>query len=81
MSDLKPVDLARDFGRLEGEVKAMHRELGEAKAQIANLAEKVGDLTAALNQAKGGKKILILVAAAASAFGAFLVKVLPFLNP
>jgi hypothetical protein len=57
----------REFGRLEGEVIAMRREIDE-------LRDDVKKLLAAVENARGGWRTLLMVGAAAGALGGLITK-------
>ena len=60
-------DLERDMGRLEGRMGAMEKTVQEIHDDTKNIS-------AALNEARGGWKTLLLVAGVAGAAGAILSK-------
>lgn len=65
MPDIDP----RDYGRLEGEVHALRNEVNEMRGDIRTLL-------AAVENAKGGWRTLLIVGAIAGALGSGLTKVL-----
>jgi molybdopterin biosynthesis enzyme len=57
----------QDFGRLEGEVTALRRE-------VDLMRDDIKELLAAVENAKGGWRVLLAVGGVAGALGALVVK-------
>jgi hypothetical protein len=57
----------QDFGRLEGEVTALRRE-------VDLMRDDIKELLAAVESARGGWRVLLAVGAAAGALGGLAVK-------
>lgn len=65
--------------------EAVQRDLGRMEAQIATLtatvaaqAIELGKINTTLSEARGGWRIMMLVAGGSAAFGGLIVKILPF---
>lgn len=65
MSDLQ---LHRDVGRVEGDVKAL-------QLQLTAMQAKVDEMHRALMQAQGGWRVMVMVGGASAAVGAVIAKV------
>ena len=79
MTDPSHSDLQRDLGRLEGEMQAAHREIGDMKKVVDEVRGEIRAIRETLSEARGGWKTLLAVAGVAGAAGAGLSKLLPFL--
>ena len=67
-------DLHRDMGRLEGRMEAVERELREMKGVQGAIGQDLKAIRSTIDQATGGWKTILLVAAAGGAVGALLMK-------
>lgn len=67
-------DLHRDIGRLEGRMEAVERELRELKGTQGAIGQDLKAIRSTIDQAKGGWKTILLVAAAGGAVGALVMK-------
>lgn len=67
------VEIQRDLGGLEADMKTV-------KAQVAAMDAKLDKLALCMASAKGGYKALLAIGAAAGAAGGLLVKVVPFIG-
>lgn len=74
----------RDFGRLEATVAQLESRLENTvkhfEDKVGDLTGAVQDLTAALNQAKGGWKVMALFGSFISGATVLLLKLLGFLS-
>ena len=59
----------REFGRLEGAVASLKTELDDVKAKQATMDGKLDQVLAALGEAKGGWKMLVMLGGAGAALG------------
>lgn len=72
---MDPID-QREFGRLEANVEAQGREIGELKTTLAHMAVKLDELIALANKGRGGFWAgMTLVSMASAAVGWFAEKV------
>lgn len=62
----------KELGRLDADVANLQRDMTELKADMKAVL-------AAVNQAKGGWKTLMLISGVSGAAGALLAKLLPFI--
>ena len=67
MSDLTHADLARQLGRLEGEVAGLKDDMATVKADLRTMVD-------ALAQAKGGWKVIAAVASIGGFVGGLAFK-------
>lgn len=58
---------ARDFGRLEGEVAALHQMMTAQNVTLAQLSVQVDVVSRTLSEARGGWKTLLWIGGAAAA--------------
>jgi hypothetical protein len=70
MSTIDP----QDFGRLEGEVASLQREVVLLRTEIKESRDDIKELLAAVENARGGWRVLLAVGAAAGALGGLAVK-------
>jgi predicted RNase H-like nuclease (RuvC/YqgF family) len=84
-------ELQRDIGKLEAKVEALEKSneiLFEKLDKLQNILTKkieeqnrqVQDLKSVLTEAKGGWKVILMIAGVAGTIGAGLAKILPFLS-
>lgn len=82
-------DLQRDIGKLEAKVEALEKSnelLFEKLDKLQNALSKkieeqnrqILDLKSVLTEAKGGWKVILVIAGAAGSLGAALAKFLPY---
>lgn len=71
----------REFGQLEGAVKALDSKMGELAADVVALSEKVDTLTTLLTEAKGGWRALMWVAGASATLGGAVVAIVKMFLP
>jgi len=69
---MDPIDM-RDFGRLEANVEAQGREIGELKGTIDKMAKQIDDLLALANQGRGGLWAGMAIVSAASSVGGWFM--------
>lgn len=58
-----------DIGRLETEVKYLTTAVDDLKRAMGNMEKQMQEVLAALNSAKGGWRVLMLIGGASAAFG------------
>ncbi len=66
-------DVQRDLGRMEAQISAL-------VSQVSVLNTKVDAIDRTLSEARGGWRILLLIAGIAGTVGGLVGKYLPFLN-
>lgn len=71
----------RDFGQLEGAVKALTSKMGDLTEDVETLSKKVDALTNLLTEAKGGWRALMWVAGASATLGGAVVAIVKMLMP
>jgi hypothetical protein len=59
-----------DIAQMQVQVAAQGREIGELKAMVATLGEKLDGVASTLTEAKGGWRLLMALGGAGAAFGA-----------
>lgn len=59
----------RAFGQLEGDVRALTREVNGLRKDFGDLAEKVDKLVDAMSEARGGWKLTLMFGTIATAVG------------
>lgn len=74
-------DLHRDLGRLEGQVEALKIEMTDIKAELVAVRADLKVIRSRFDQAKGGWKLLVVVAGLAGSAGAFVTKIWPGAQP
>lgn len=74
MTSESDLQLARDLGKIEGDVKAMERELKDFKnsvnSQLVDMQKKVDQMHAIMLRADGGIKTMIMIGSAGATIGA-----------
>lgn len=70
---MDPIDL-REFGRLEAMVESQGREIGELKATVRAMSNKLDDLFELANRSRGGFWAGMTFVSAVSAIGGWFIQ-------
>lgn len=71
----------REFGQLEGAVKALTSKMGDLATDVEELSKKVDNLTTLITEAKGGWRALMWVAGASATAGGAVVAIVKMFLP
>lgn len=73
MQDAEALARAReDIATLKAQGVAQGREIGELKAMVATMADKLDAVATTLTEARGGWKLMMLLGGGAATFGSAL---------
>lgn len=73
MPDAEALARAReDIATLKAQGVAQGREIGELKAMVATMADKLDAVATTLTEARGGWKLMMLLGGGAATFGSVL---------
>lgn len=78
-ADITPDSL--QIVRLEERMAVMHRDMAAQQLQLAALQEQLTQVLAALSEAKGGWRTLMLIGGAAATFGSSMSYVIAHWKP